>query len=127
MQTRQRRFVLIAITLAWCAVLPCAVRAQASAPGNKLADEFAALRALAVDAQRLARNGDFAEARARVEKMEAQWRLSQSNVKTVSPEKWKTVDAALDRVERELRFWRARRTDSAEALQALIDIIDSPT
>jgi ribosome-associated translation inhibitor RaiA len=59
--------------------------------------------------------------------METQWRILQSQVKTASPAKWKAIDEALDRVERELRFWRVRRSDSAEALQALIDAIDSRT
>jgi hypothetical protein len=59
--------------------------------------------------------------------METQWRLLQSQVKTASPAKWKAVDEALDRVERELRFWRVRRSDSAAALQVLIDAIDGRT
>lgn len=31
---------------------------------------------------------------------------------------------AIDRVERQLHVWRARNTDSAAALQRLVDVID---
>jgi hypothetical protein len=127
MKTIGRRFALIALAVAWSVGRPNALQAQPSSPGDKPVGDLSALRAIASDAQRLARSGDIAQARARVEQMEIQWRLLQSKVKTVSPAKWKAVDAAIDRVERELRFWRVRRSDSAAALQALLDAIDSPT
>lgn len=127
MNTGGRRFALAALTIAWWAGHPRIARSQASAPTDQSVGDLSALRAIAVDALRLARSGDFAQARARVEQMETQWRLLQSQVKTASPAKWKAVDEALDRVERELRFWRVRRSDSAAALQVLIDAIDGRT
>jgi hypothetical protein len=62
-----------------------------------------------------------------VEELEVQWRRAESTTKPLSPERWKAVDAAIDRVERELRFSRVRRTDSAAALEALIATMDSGT
>jgi len=126
MKTSGRRFALVALAVAWWACRPIAARAQASIPEARPADDLSSLRTIAVDAQRLARSGDISQARARVEQIEEQWRLLQPKVKAVSP-KWKSVDAAIDRVERELRFWRVRRSDSAAALQTLIDAIDSPS
>ncbi len=127
MNTGGRRFALAALTIGWWAGYPGIARSQASAPTDQHVGGLSALRAIAIDALRLARSGDFAQARARVELMEAQWRLLQSKVKAVSPAKWRAVDEALDRVERELRFWRVRRSDSSAALQVLIDAIDSRT
>jgi hypothetical protein len=127
MKTSGRRFALVALAVAWWACRPIAARAQASTPEARPADDLSSLRTIAVDAQRLARSGDISQARARVEQIEEQWRLLQPKVKAVSPTKWKSVDAAIDRVERELRFWRVRRSDSAAALQTLIDAIDSPS
>lgn len=97
---------------------------QASA---KMAPESAAvpanlteLRAIARDTLKLAQAGDLLAARKRVDDLETSWNQSAPELKSLAPEKWKAVDAAIDRTERELRFWRARHTDSVEALQKLV-------
>ena len=77
-------------------------------------------RAIAVDPLQLARSGDLRGARARVEDLEVQWRQAQSRMRPLSPHRRQ----AIDRVERELRWWRVRSTDSAAARQTLIDVID---
>jgi hypothetical protein len=96
------------------------------APGSHtVLGDLSAFRALAVDALRLAQTGDLRAARARVKELDESWERSASKTRPLSPAKWEAVEAAIDRAGRELRFWRARRTDSVEALQALISTIDA--
>jgi hypothetical protein len=107
---------------------PSAVPAASGlpAPGSRTAlGDLSAIRALAVDALRAAQAGDLRAARARVKELDESWERSAPKMKTLAPAKWEAVEAAIDRAGRELRFWRARRTDSVEALQALISTIDS--
>ena len=131
MNSSTRRFALVSLIGAWLGTRVRSADAQASTPGapgsrTPLGD-LSVIRALAADALRLVRSGDLTQAKARVEELEVQWRRAESTTKPLSPERWKAVDAAIDRVERELRFSRVRRTDSAAALEALIATMDSGT
>lgn len=128
MNAHRRRLVLSALTLPWLATHTGTAQAQASAPSAPGAvsppADLSAVRTLAVNALQFARSGDLGRARAQVEALEVQWRQAKSTMPSLSPQRRQTIDAAVDRVERELRFWRARRTDSAAALQTLVDVID---
>ena len=86
-------------------------------------DDLSGLRALAVDTLKIVQAGDFPAARKRMDELESRWNRAAPTSK-VALEKRKKIDAAIDRAERELRFWRARRTDSVEALQELIRALD---
>jgi hypothetical protein len=46
-------------------------------------------------------------------------------MKPLAPQKWETVDVAMDRALKEVRAWGATQAGSSEALQALISTIDS--
>lgn len=93
-------------------------------PGTALGD-LSGFRALVVDALRVAETGNLRAARSRVEALEESWQRATPKMKPLAPDQWKTVDRAIDRAERELRFWRVRRTDSVEALRFLLSTIDS--
>lgn len=126
MNTRRRDLVLAALISSWLATRAIPAVAQASAPsgpgsGTRL-DDLSAIRAIAIDALQLAESGDLRRARERSEAIESLWR--DAKLPSLPPQRRQAIDAAIDRVERELRFWRARRTDSAEALQTLVDVID---
>jgi hypothetical protein len=96
------------------------------APGSRtVLGDLSGFRSLALDALRLAQAGDLRAARARVKELDERWERSAPKTKMLAPAKWEAVEAAIDRAGRELRFWRARQTDSVEALQALIATIDS--
>jgi hypothetical protein len=97
----------------------------ASDPAQGAPGDLSGFRAAAVDALRSVQAGDFSTARKRMDELETNWNGAAPKLKRLAPEKWKKVDAAIDRAERELRFWRARRTDSVQALQDLISSIDS--
>jgi hypothetical protein len=90
------------------------------------ATDLSRFRSLASDALRLARIGDLRAARARVEELDEAWERSAPTAKMIGPVRWRAVEAAIDRAGRELRFPRARRTDSVEALEALVRVLDSP-
>lgn len=83
------------------------------------------LRATAADTLRIAETGDLSAARKRVDDLERGWNRETPELKSRAPEKWRSLDAAIDRAERELRFGRVRQTDSVAALQEVVSIIDS--
>ena len=87
--------------------------------------DLSRFRALAVEALTLAQSGDLRSARMRVKALEEDWELAATKMRPLSPDEWEKVESAIDRAERELWFWRARRTDSVEALQKLINTIDA--
>ena len=125
MNTHRRRLALVVLTAPWLATRMGPAAGQASAPsGGTRLDDLKALRVIAVDALQFARSGDLRSARARVEALEVHWRRAESSMPSLSPQKREAIDKAIDRVERELRFWRVRGTDSAAALQTLVDVID---
>ncbi len=125
MNTHRRRLALVALIAPWLATCAEPAAGQASAPdAGAPVDDLTAIRSIAVDALQSARSGDLRRARERVDALEAQWRQAESRMRSLSPQRRQAIDSAIDRVERELRFWRARRTDSAAALQTLIDVID---
>ena len=97
----------------------------ASTPGQGALGDLSGLRVIALDTLRIVQAGDFSAARKRMDELETTWNSAAPKLKRLAPEKWKKVDAAIDRAERELRFWRARRTDSVQALQELVGTIDS--
>jgi hypothetical protein len=125
MNIHRRRLALVALIAPWLAMRADLAAGQASAPdAGAPVDDLTAIRSIAVDALQSARSGDLRRARERVDALEAQWRQAESRMRSLSPQRRQAIDSAIDRVERELRFWRARRTDSAAALQTLIDVID---
>lgn len=128
MNAHRRKLAFLALVPLWLATYADTPAAQASAPsapgGVAPPIDLLTIRTIAVNALQFARSGDLGNARAQVEALESQWRQAKSKMPSVSPQKRQAIDAAIDRVERELRFWRARRTDSAAALQTLLDVID---
>jgi hypothetical protein len=131
MNIHRRTLALVALTVPWLATPAGPAAGQASAPSAPGASaprvDLSAIRAIAVDALQFARSGDLRRARERVEALEVKWRQAESRMQSLSPQRRQAIDTAIDRAERELRFWRARSTDSAAALQALVDTIDQST
>ncbi|MDQ6680415.1 MAG: hypothetical protein M3Y67_05555 [Pseudomonadota bacterium] len=97
----------------------------ANAPSDSPASGMPALRAIAADTMRIAQSGDLSAARKRVDDLERDWSREAPELKSHAPDKWRSLDAAIDRAERELRFGRVRQTDSVAALQHVVEIIDS--
>jgi hypothetical protein len=98
--------------------------AQTSRAITPLGD-LSSYRAIAVDALKIVGTGDFAAAKKRIKDLELSWDRAEAKMKPLAPEKWTTVDVAIDRALKEVRAWRATQASSSEALQALISTIDS--
>jgi hypothetical protein len=108
------------------AVAASGSQASPSAGGARTGlGDLSGLRADAVQALKFAETGDLAGARQRMKAVEEAWDRSERSMRSRTPAKAEALDAVIDRARRELRFWRARRTDSVEALQAVISTIDS--
>lgn len=129
-----RLAVLVTVAMLWAAfaqaqspaVRPASDMAPgASNPAQGTLGDLSGFRAIALDTLRIVQEGDFSAARKRMDELESSWNRAGPKLKRLAPEKWRKVDAAIDRAERELRFWRVRRTDSVQALQELVRTIDS--
>ena len=94
-------------------------------PSSSPLNALVGLRGIAADTLRIAETGDFSAARRRVDDLERDWNRQKLEVKSRTPDKWRSLDAAIDRAERELRFGRVRQTDSVAALKEVVSIIDS--
>ena len=82
-------------------------------------------RAIAVDTLKIVNAGDLASAKKRIKDLEVTWDRAEAKMKPLSPEKWTTVDVAIDRALKEVRAWRATQAASSQALEALISTIDA--
>jgi hypothetical protein len=114
-------------TLAQIAASPVA-GAPANAPKagsvSPLGD-LSTYRAIALDTLRIVDTGDLGAAKKRIKDLELSWDQAEAKMKPLSPQKWDTVDVAIDRALKELRAWGATQAGSREALRALISTIDS--
>ena len=86
--------------------------------------DLSTYRAIAVDTLRIVNTGDLAAAKKRIKDLEMSWDRAEPKMKPLAPEKWTTVDVAIDRALKEVRAWRATQADAGEALKALISKID---
>jgi hypothetical protein len=105
-------------------VAAAAANAQKPGPGTPLGD-LSTFRTTAVDTLRIVDTGDLAAAKKRIKDLELSWDQAEPKMKPLAPQKWETVDVAIDRALKEVRAWSATQAGSREALQALISTIDS--
>ena len=114
------------ISVAQAAAAASGSQPAQSPPGARTAlGDLSVLRAHVVEALKVAEAGDLKAARERMKAVEEDWDRSERAMKARAPAEAEALDSAIDRARRELWFWRAWRTDSAEALQAVISTIDS--
>jgi hypothetical protein len=98
--------------------------AQKPDSGTPLGD-LSTFRATAVDTLRIVSTGDLGAAKKRIKDLELSWDQAEPRMKPLAPQKWETVDVAIDRALKEVRAWSATQAGSREALQALIATMDS--
>jgi hypothetical protein len=113
-----------AATVAAQPMAGAAASAQKPGSGMPLGD-LSTFRAAAVDTLRIVNTGDFGAAKKRIKDLELSWDQAEPKMKPLAPQKWDTVDVAIDRALKEVRAWGATQRASSEALQALISTIDS--
>jgi hypothetical protein len=105
-------------------VAGAAANAQTPRAVTPLGD-LSTYRSVAVDTLRIVSSGDFPAAKKRIKDLELSWDQAEPKLKPLAPQKWETVDVAIDRALKEVRAWSATQAGSREALQALISTIDS--
>ena len=101
-----------------------AANAQTSVVRTSLGD-LSGFRVIAADTLRIVNTGDFGAAKKRIKDLELDWDQAEPKMKPLAPEKWQTVDVAIDRALKEVRAWRTTQAASSEALQALLATIDA--
>ncbi|MDP9167881.1 MAG: histidine kinase [Actinomycetota bacterium] len=87
--------------------------------------DLSSFRLIAADTLKIVHTGDFDAAKKRIKDLELSWDQAEPKMKPMAPDKWQTVDVAIDRALKEVRAWRATPASSAEALNALIATLDT--
>ena len=86
--------------------------------------DLSSFRAIATDAVKVVKTGDFAAAKAKIKELEAAWDHSAKALKTANLDKWTVIDKALDTAFKSVRAASPKPDSSAAALQAVIAAID---
>jgi hypothetical protein len=95
-------------------------------PGAKTPlGDLSSFRVIAADTLRIVNTGDFDAAKKRIKDLEVSWDQAEPRTKPLAPDKWQTVDVAIDHALKEVRAWRATPAASSEALRALVATIDN--
>ena len=80
-----------------------------------------------IDSLKIVKAGDLAAAKMRIKDLEAVWDKSAKTLKAANLEKWNVVDKAIDKTLKQLRAASPTVAGCADALTALIGIIDKST
>ena len=99
-------------------------QAQASVTADRPLGDLSSFRKIAQDMERLVQSGDLAGARTRADDLETAWDNAQAVMQPMNPEKWTTMDDAIDLVLKKTRASSPSAADSNAALQSLLAIID---
>jgi uncharacterized membrane-anchored protein len=95
----------------------------ANAPASPLGD-LSSFKKITQDCLDLVNKGDLADAKKRVADLEYEWDNSQARLKPMNPTRWTEIDAAIDKVLRELRSVNPNTQSSKSALEALLVVLN---
>jgi hypothetical protein len=95
----------------------------ANAPASPLGD-LSSFKKITQDCLDLVNKGDLAGAKKRVADLEYEWDNSQARLKPMNPTRWTEIDAAIDKVLRELRAVNPNAQSSKSALEALLVVLN---
>ncbi len=95
----------------------------AAASGAPLGD-LAPFKAIASDTLKIVKSGDLPAAKTRIKDLETAWDKSAKALRAANAGKWTVVDKAIDTALKQLRAASPTAAGSANALVALIGIID---
>jgi uncharacterized membrane protein YkoI len=116
-----------AVCLLLLATLMCG-RALAVEPANQnqpLGD-LSAFRAIAADTLAIVNTGKLARAKARIKDLETKWDGAEAKLRPRNPERWRTIDKAIDAALMQLRADKPQASAAKGALQDLLTSLDRP-
>jgi uncharacterized membrane protein YkoI len=97
--------------------------ALAQGPAKPLGD-LSSFRAIAADTLAIVDRGDLSHAKARIKNLETSWDLAEARLRPRNPERWRTIDKAIDAALAQLRADWPQASASKDALQNLLASFD---
>jgi uncharacterized membrane protein YkoI len=96
----------------------------AAAPaGVDAVGDLSPFRSIAEDTLRSLAKGDLIAGRTRINDLEAAWDQAEDNLRPRAPERWRTIDKALDAALAQLRTDKPQAAAATEALTRLISVL----
>jgi uncharacterized membrane protein YkoI len=111
-------FLLLALSL-WG-------RALAQDAANQPLGDLSSFRAIAADTLAIVNRGNLARAKARIKDLETNWDREEARLRPRNPERWRTIDKAIDAALVQLRADKPQASASKDALQELLASLDRP-
>lgn len=97
--------------------------ALAQGPAKPLGD-LSSFRAIAADTLAIVGSGNLPRAKARIKDLETSWDLAEARLRPRNPERWRTIDKAIDAALAQLRADRPQASASKDALENLLANFD---
>jgi uncharacterized membrane protein YkoI len=100
--------------------------AAEAANQNQPLGDLSAFRTIAADTLAIVNTGNLARAKARIKDLETRWDGAEAKLRPRNPERWQTIDKAIDAALQQLRADKPQASASKDALQALLADLDRP-
>src|ERR1700730_15610546 len=88
--------------------------------------DLSSFRAIAVDTLAIINTGNLRRAKARIKDLETNWDSAEAKLRPRNPERWRTIDMAIDAALMQLRADKPQASASKDALEGLLASIDRP-
>jgi uncharacterized membrane protein YkoI len=102
-----------------------ALAAEAAKQNEPLGD-LSSFRSIATDTLAIVNTGNLARAKARIKDLETNWDGAEAKLRPRNPERWRTIDMAIDAALMQLRADKPQASASKDALEGLLASIDRP-
>jgi uncharacterized membrane protein YkoI len=103
-----------------------ALAQDAARQHNSLGD-LSPFRAIAEKTLTIVNAGDLVRAKTRIKDLETAWDKAEETLRPRDPERWRTIDKAIDVALAQLRASRPQASAAKDALQNLLGSLDQPT
>jgi uncharacterized membrane protein YkoI len=100
--------------------------AQDAASQTQSLGDLSSFRAIAADTLAIVNTGHLARAKARISDLETSWDAAEPKLRPRDPERWRTIDKAIDAALAQLRADKAQAPGAKGALQELLASLDRP-
>src|ERR1700676_3242104 len=100
--------------------------AAEAANQNQPLGDLSSFRTIATDTLAIVNSGNLARAKARIKDLETRWDGAEAKLRPRNPERWQTIDKAIDSALQQLRADKPQASASKDALQALLADLDRP-